>query len=79
MTFDIPKEVLDQCGLSLQQLSMNPDLVDSGKTLQEWMSEEVKRCKKLIHLLEQEKLDIAGTLLVKALTGSLVKDVNKLD
>jgi len=76
---NIPKEVLEQSGLSFQQLSENPELVDTNEILQLWMSEEIKKCKQLIKILDKEKLDLTGKLLVKALTSSLKKNISKLD
>lgn len=75
---NIPKEVLDKSGLSFQQLSQNPQLVDGNSVLQSWINSEIQECRKIIEELNQVKLDIPAKFLVKILTKGIEKDLNKL-
>lgn len=75
---NIPRKVLEQSKLSFQQLSANPELIDHNERLQLWIGEEIRKCKDLIQILDAEKLDLTGKLLVKALTSGLKKDILKL-
>jgi hypothetical protein len=75
---NIPKIVIEESKLTFEQLSETPELVETNERLQLWISGEVKKCQQLIQVLDNEKLDLSGKLLVKALTTGIKKYIGTL-
>ena len=69
--FNIPKEVIEDSGLSPEELSAKPELVWENEVVRQWISQEIRFIEGLIKNLNSRKKDLRGWLVTWGYTFAI--------